>query len=116
MAKCSDLARPFGTLPAGSAVREKSRFALYSARGADDAAPRRGLPEVVLAVLRALRFAVDRSVPEAVEAAERLVAAFAPRLARLAGFFPVARFLVPDGGPARLVAMSPIFARSMPST
>jgi hypothetical protein len=66
--------------------------------------------------LRALRFAVERSVPEAVEAAERLVAAFAPRLARVAGFFPVARFLVPDRGPARLLAMSPSFARSMPST
>jgi hypothetical protein len=33
MTKCSVAPRAFGTLPAGSLVREKSRFALYSASG-----------------------------------------------------------------------------------
>src|SRR5215204_827221 len=37
MTKCSVLPRGFGTLPAGSAVRLKSRFELYSASGALDA-------------------------------------------------------------------------------
>jgi len=34
MTKCRVLLRGFGTFPAGSAVRVKSRFALYSPRGA----------------------------------------------------------------------------------
>jgi hypothetical protein len=38
MTKCSVWPRAFGTLPAGSAVRLKSRLALYSASGVDDPA------------------------------------------------------------------------------
>ena len=40
MTKCSAFPRAFGTFPAGSAVLVKSRFALYSASGAEARAPR----------------------------------------------------------------------------
>ena len=110
MTKCRDLPRALGTLPAGSAVRLKSRFALYSASGAADAARERPFPEP------------RAGVPEARVAETRLeldrvtfVAAFDPLLLLGADFFAAER-LLPDLVPDRLAAMLPLVARSMPST
>ena len=127
MTKCSAFPRVFGTLPAGSAVRVKSRFALYSARGFEDAARVRPFVVLVPAVFRGAlagaerfavdgfpvdRFAVDRFAVERF-AVERFAvecfplereAAFAPLFPLTADFLAAAR-LRPDFGPDRLVAM-----------
>lgn len=125
MTKCSDFPRPFGTLPAGSAVRVKSRFALYSARGADALLRVPPLGELPAEAFRAPRLAVERLELEArevldvftrvagPEADERPVAAFASRLLRVADFRPVALFRR-DRGLDRLVAIPSTFAKSMP--
>ena len=126
MTKCSDFPRALGTLPAGSAVRVKSRFALYSARGADAVARVRALLGLLVEVFRAPRLAVERLALaafellvaferlEGSEAEERRLVVFAALLLRAADFLPVAR-LLPDLGPDRLVGMPSTFARSMPS-
>src|SRR5688572_824390 len=91
MTKCSALPRAFGIRPAGSAVRVKSRLALYSASGAED--PAFDLEDDLLAGLALAAF----FAPALVRGADfgfapfdddRLVAVFA----RLADFRPVARF------------------------
>lgn len=109
MTKCRDLPRAFGTFPAGSAVRLKSRFALYSASGAGEPVRERPLPEP-RAELPAAREADARLELDR----ETFVAGFAP-LFLDADFFPAVR-LLPDRVPDRLVAMLPLVARSMPST
>jgi hypothetical protein len=92
-----------GTLPAGSFVLEKSRFALYSARGADLAAR----------TFAAGFFATVDFVDE-VLALARFGAAFEARVAALFAALFAVRF-VPDRGVARLVAMRAEVARSVPA-
>src|SRR5678816_2268338 len=104
MTKCSALPRAFGTLPAGSAVREKSRLALYSARGAAEAARERDGPTDFFAAFFAPRLVATRLVLEVPDVGARPLPPLAPPLDRVADFFAVAR-LVPDRGPDRLVAM-----------
>jgi hypothetical protein len=123
MTNCSDFPRAFGTLPAGSAVRVKSRFALYSARGVDDLARVRPAADLLSGVSVVRRLPAERFALEALAALERFdgaeleegdLVAFVAPLLRAADFL-VAR-LPPDRGPARLVAMPFPVARSMPST
>src|SRR5690348_13056635 len=75
MTKCSVLPRGLGTLPAGSAVRVKSRLALYSVRGVVFAARLAGR----FAVLTALPFAAALALRFVAAPELRLVAAAAPR-------------------------------------
>src|SRR4051812_34655692 len=113
MTKCSVFPRVFGTLPDGSAVRVKSRFALYSASGGevgDDRAVRFGCgreadfvasPVGRAEVFRALVVRLPAAVP-------RLAGALTARVAGdLAAFFAPAA--VPRLAPrvvVRLVAIA----------
>ena len=112
MTNCSDFPRAFGTFPAGSAVRLKSRLALYSARGGEDVARARPSAPLLLGVVDLLR-AGDRVRAEVF----LLAAVFLLAVVLLLGadFLPAVR-LAADRGPDRLVAMPPVFARTMPST
>src|SRR5688572_16447747 len=102
MTKCNVLPRAMGPLPAGSAVRAKSRLALYSARGAVDAVRlRAGLAVLVEAFDLRLEVAVRPALPP--------VARFA-LFARAVGFRTVARF-ARDRGPDRVLAMPPDFCQ-----
>jgi hypothetical protein len=138
MTKCSVLPRGFGTLPAGSAVRLKSRFALYSASGALDA-PRRlaAVADLLAAVLADDFFGGDFDAPSADDFArvedfarvDGFLPVDAPRLAvvvesalalrfealfaRVAALRGVVRFAL-DRAPARFAAMSTVLAKSMP--
>src|SRR5689334_1210051 len=89
MTKCSVLPRGLGTLPAGSAVRVKSRFRLYSVSGA------------ALAVDRlVVRFAAVFTV--------RLTLVLEPRFAEVVAA-PVARFPADRLVPVPALAFVPAF-------
>src|SRR5690349_4151106 len=77
MTKCNVLPRGLGTFPAGSAVRVKSRFALYSPRGA----PFRARVGVRFADVLVVRFAVVVAPRFAVVLALRFALFAAPRFA-----------------------------------
>ena len=110
-------------MPAGSAVRVKSRFALYSARGADERARVRPAAGLLSDVSVVRRLAAERFALGTLDALERFdgaeleeggLVAFVALLLRAADFL-VAR-LPSARGPARLIAMAFPVARSMPST
>src|SRR5215213_2489917 len=110
MTNCSFLPRDLGTLPAGSAVREKSRLALYSARGAaDDARVREGLAVLVEVSDLRLDVAVRPAAPLDALRSEPF-----GLFARAAVFRTAVRF-VPDRVPDRVLAMPRDFAKSMPA-
>src|SRR5436190_19277712 len=111
MTKCSAFPRSFGILPVGSAVRVKSRFALYSASGAVDTRAR-VREAVLLPVFRAPFVVAVRPARVVLVTEPLLVARYAALLARVEVFRPVAR-LVPPRRPVRLVVMRAIFAKSM---
>jgi hypothetical protein len=105
MTKCSALPRGFGTFPAGSAVRVKSRFALYSVSGAAFAVDRLAVRFAVVFVVRfaavfVVRFVVVVALRFALVVVLRLAAVFALRFD--ADFLPRA---VRDPLAVRLVAM-----------
>lgn len=114
MTKWSVFPRAFGTFPAGSAVRVKSRFALYSARAFPDADGARPAREALADVFRTAEAALPVRPPRLAAAPDPTLAPFfATLLARVTAFRAVARF-TPVREPARLVAMPLSFARSMP--
>ena len=124
MTKWSVFPRALGTLPAGSAVRVKSRFALYSASGV--LAPR-GLLAALPADLDDVFAAFFAALPEGGLVRDALLddeARFAeadvlepdPRFAGVPGvavFLAVVPF-VPERAPVRFVAMPCILAKTMP--
>lgn len=81
MTKCRVLLRGFGTFPAGSAVRVKSRFALYSPRGVFFDA--RVVRFAVVLTLRLALFAVVLALRLALFAEVRFVADFLARAGRV---------------------------------
>src|SRR6476469_9413298 len=112
MTKCSALPRGLGTLPAGSAVRVKSRFALYSVSGAAFAArveARFAVERVPLfAAAPAPRFAVVPALRFVAVPALRFAVVPAPRLAPVAELRFAADLLARAGRvllAVRLVAM-----------
>src|SRR4029079_3577619 len=111
MTKCSVLPRGMGTLPAGSAVRVKSRFALYSPRGAVF------VPRVAarFAVVLTLRFALAPEACLTPFRGLRLEAVVVLRFALFAVLRFAADFLAFAGRvllAVRLVAMPWRFAKS----
>src|SRR4051794_25994213 len=91
MTKCSVLPRGLGTFPAGSAVRVKSRFALYSRSGAALAA---GVEVRFAAADFALRFVFEPVVRSALFRVLRLAVVAALRCAPCAPFAAPRRAVV----------------------
>jgi hypothetical protein len=100
----------------------KSRFALYSASGADEVARVRLVPVPLLALERdaftpllapAANLLRASLVVRAVDLLRAVAVLRAPALVRAVDFLPVAR-LLPARGPDRLVAMTALFAKNMP--